>query len=113
MTTKILEIRDSMTLIAALAIQMTTADETQRYYLHRNGYTPHNPIIVVMKLSDQKATADPYEWPSLTGYTRTMAVAHEWIQAHFDELRDGDVVDVEFIMGSTVKPKVSERLEGF
>ena len=29
---------------------------------------------------------------------------------HFDELSDGDVVDVEFILGETTVKKVSERL---
>jgi hypothetical protein len=39
-----------------------------------------------------------------------MPVAHDWIRAHFDELEDGDVVDVEFILKEKPKPKISERL---
>jgi hypothetical protein len=39
-----------------------------------------------------------------------MATAHHYIYDHFDELDDGDVVDVEFILGETAIKKVSERL---
>jgi hypothetical protein len=40
-----------------------------------------------------------------------MQVAHAHIEQHFDTLKDGDVVDVEHIMGLTPSPKISERLE--
>lgn len=39
-----------------------------------------------------------------------MPIAHCWIIRHFAELRDGDVVDVQFILGESAQPKVSERL---
>jgi hypothetical protein len=38
-----------------------------------------------------------------------MPNAHLWIEANFDKLNDGDVVDVEFILGERAMPKVSER----
>ena len=41
---------------------------------------------------------------------RTMPMAHSWIREHFDEIKDGDVVDVEFLAGVSSAPKVSERL---
>jgi len=41
-----------------------------------------------------------------------MLIAHQYIRVHFDELKDGDVVDVQFIMGKTTEPKISERLGG-
>jgi hypothetical protein len=111
MTSKILEIRDSMTFIPALAVKMVADNPTQHFYLHRTGYaTATEPIIVLMRLSDHKAASDPYGWPTLIGSTRTMMVAHEWIQEHFDHLSDGDVVDVEFILGETAAPKTTERL---
>jgi hypothetical protein len=37
-----------------------------------------------------------------------MRVACEYIGAHFDDLKDGRVVDVEFILGETKEPKVPE-----
>jgi hypothetical protein len=41
---------------------------------------------------------------------RTMRQAHLYITAHFDELSDGQVIDIEWILKETSKPKVSERL---
>ena len=43
---------------------------------------------------------------------RTYPVAHDWIINHWDELLDGDVVDVEFILGETDVRKQSERTYG-
>lgn len=40
-----------------------------------------------------------------------MWIAHNWIEQHVDELVDGAVVDVEFILGETTTPKRSEREE--
>jgi hypothetical protein len=37
-------------------------------------------------------------------------VAHEWIIEHWAELGDGDVVDVQHILGETATKKVSERV---
>jgi hypothetical protein len=41
----------------------------------------------------------------------THRVAHDHIRQHWDELRDGDVIDVEFILGRSSAPKVSERFD--
>jgi hypothetical protein len=41
-----------------------------------------------------------------------MGNAHHWIIEHWDELKDSDVVDVEFILGETQQPKVSEAVHG-
>jgi hypothetical protein len=112
MKTKTVEIRDLHTCIPALAIQMHSLDRVRFYYLHLcAGYPKDGSGIVLMRLSDQKATVDPYDWPSLTGDVRTMPVAHLWIIEHFDEISDGDVIDVEFILGETAAAKTSERFE--
>jgi hypothetical protein len=58
-----------------------------------------------MRLDDQRGHADPHDWGS-----RTMPVARNHIIDHFEALSDGDVVDVEHILGETTEPKVSERL---
>jgi hypothetical protein len=112
MKTKIIEIRDLHTCIPALAIQMHSLDRVRFYYLHlRAGYPKDGSGIVLMRLSDQKATVDPYDWPSLTGDVRTLPMAHSWIIEHFNEISDGDVVDVQYILNETAEPKHSERLE--
>jgi len=39
---------------------------------------------------------------------RTMCVACDYIGTHFDDLKEGAVIDVEFILGETKEPKVPE-----
>jgi hypothetical protein len=119
MITKLLEIRDRATFIPALAVEMCpdTIDadgiispqrhEAQRYLLRRCGYDWRHTTVLLTRLSgEDRATSDPYYWGD-----RTWQVAHLWITEHWTELKDGDVVDVEFILGETSKPKVSERVE--
>jgi hypothetical protein len=105
-----LEIRDEGTNIPVLALQMLACNETQAYYIHeRCGYPRDGSSIMLMLLNDGKATNDPYEWPALGMGRRTLPVAHDWILNHFADLRDGDVVDVEFILNETTVKKISER----
>lgn len=109
MDTKTLEIRDSGTFIGALAIRMKADNETQAYYFRRVGYPADGSSIMLMCLSDGKATNDPYEWSSLGVGSRTMQVAHDYVLRLFEILEDGDVVDVEAILGERDASKVSER----
>ena len=111
METKCLEIRDKCTCIPALAIRMRGDTEIARYYVHtRSGYPRDGSSIMLMVLYTGKATNEPYEWESLGLGPRTMPVAHKFIIEHFGELSDGDVVDVEFILGESSAPKRSERI---
>lgn len=64
--------------------------------------------IEVFALSTAPSSADPYFW---TG--RTMPVAHKYITEHFVEMKDGDVVDVRFILGETSEPCQSDRHYSF
>ena len=101
---KVLEIRDSCTFISVIAIKMEPKDEIEDFYLRREGFIkPHHVILV--HIGNQMSQADPYSWGN-----RTMTTAHLYILEHFDELKSGDVVDVEFILGETKKPKISGRL---
>jgi hypothetical protein len=128
MQAKALEIRDEGTFIPALAVDMNprppypqngtmTEDEfrasveasgAQRYLLRRCGYPcDGDPNIIVTRLDGNgQATNDPYGWKR---DARTFPVAHQYIIDHWAELKDGDVVDVQFILGETKTPKVSER----
>lgn len=109
MTTKMIEIRDVGTTIAALAMCTRSEDEIEKRFLWRAGYAPTNGDgVILMNLSDHKATSDPYEWYSLRMGTRTMQNAHRYIIDHWEELKSGDVVDVQFILGETKAPKRAE-----
>lgn len=108
METKVIEVRDEGTFILVLAIRMDAApnDIVRNWAIHyRSGYPRDGSAIVVMRLSDQKATVDPYDWGN-----RTMGTAHDFIYNNFDSLKDGDVVDVQVILGETEAPKISERI---
>lgn len=122
MTTKLFEIRDRGTLIPVMATKMRTEsdgsaseDETmdaEEYLLHGSGFNPNGkPLVVLCRLEcsgvDGNATYDPFAWG---GGARTLKVAHRHIIDHFDELPSGAVVDVEFILGETKQPKITERL---
>ena len=121
MKTKLLEIRDASTFIPVLCVNMNPYNgdvrgvsahdapyyEARRYLLRRCGYPCDGvPNIAISHLSaDGKPMwNDPYGWGG-----RTYPVAHKYIIEHWDELHDGDVIDVEFILGEKPAPKKSER----
>lgn len=111
---KILEVRDTNTHIPVIAIRMAAENQIQDYYVHgRCGHPRDGRSIVVMHLDNMKATNDPYEWPDLGMGRRTMGNAHNYIILHFDELKDGDVVDVRVILGEAKEPAVSDRYYRF
>lgn len=100
MTTKLFEIRDRATFISAMAIQVSGADG---YLMRRAGF--ESPMVYLVALATERCCYDPYNWGN-----RTMNAAHLFIAEHFDELHDGAVVDVEFILGESSAPKVSEQV---
>jgi hypothetical protein len=103
MKTVLLEIRDRNTCIPALAIE-----PDQHAIFRRAGYGPQDQVkcIILIRMGGDdylKGFHDPYQW-----YTRTMHHAHLWIEQHFDTLKDGDVIDVQVILGETTIPKQAE-----
>jgi hypothetical protein len=115
---KALELRDEGTFIALLAVDMNPpvpgfirpgeVPQNQIYLLRRCGYPCDgrpNIVITHMSADGRPASNDPYSWGG-----RTYPVAHKYIIDHWNELKDGDVVDVQFILGETKQPKTSERL---
>lgn len=108
MITKMLEIRDRGTCIAAMAIKMAPTNDIERTYLRREGFPSDGHGVVLMRLADQRATSDPYEWPSLTRDTRTMPHAHLLIIAHWNEIEPGQVIDVRVVLGEATEPATAE-----
>lgn len=117
MNVKLLELRDEGTFIPLLCVDMNPdrSDDpmrdgighAQRYLLRRCGYPcDSRPNIAISHLSadGRPLSNDPYSWGG-----RTYPVAHTYIIEHWADLRDGDVVDVQFILGETAAPKKSER----
>lgn len=114
MESKMFEIRDKGTFIPILAIKLSPGNEADRYLLARAGFgrSPAEQAGYVMLCQvaggNGRCVTDVYEW---TGPARTYPQAHRYIDAHFDELVSGDVIDVEFILGERPAPKISEREE--
>ena len=107
MKAKMLEVRDRGTFIPVLAIEMNSAFEGDRYLLGRAGFDPNGDLVQLVYLASGKSYYDPYDW---TG-SRTMQVAHQYIQENFYKLVSGEVICVEYILGERSEPKISERYD--
>jgi hypothetical protein len=109
---KFIEIRDEGTCIAAVAFRMRADTEVDQAFFYRCGYPQDGSGIVLMELSRQKATSDPYEWQSLGFGPRTMPVVHDWLYKPdmFDSFVSGQVIDVRVILGEAAKPADGEIL---
>lgn len=111
MIAKTFELRDKATFVPVLAVKLEPSNEQDRYILALSGYgqRPQDQAkyIFLMGLNGglEKATCDPYDWGD-----RTRSTCHQYLLEHFDELESGAVIDVEFILGETTEPKVSEAL---
>lgn len=109
MEVKCLELRDAGTFIPVICIHPVPDSEGQRYLLRRDGYTGSEleHCIIMIDAQCRGAAYDPYDWKD----TRTRRTAHDFIQKNWDSLRDGDVIDVQFILGETGQRKISERFD--
>lgn len=87
---------------------MLACDPTEARFLKREGYPEDGSSVMLMRLSDGKATNDPYEWGGLGLGPRTMPNAHSYIIQNYDSLAHGQVVDVQVILGETATPKPAE-----
>lgn len=122
--TKLFEVRDSMTCIMVMATLMELREpsapvtkealevwDQELFILRRCGFSKETLLgaesyrmVQLTSISANKTNYDPYAWGG-----RTYPVAHRFIVEHWDELKSGDVVDVEFILGERTEKKVSER----
>lgn len=106
--TKLFEIRDKATFIPAIGTLCRLEDSAsaqENYLMARAGYG-NDGCILFTRLDGGHAHYDVYGgWNS-----RTMQVAHDYITTHWDELESGAVIDVEFILGETTRPKASEAI---
>lgn len=102
MNAKFLEIRDRGTCIPALAISLSEADGP---IARHAGFGSHRCIYLIA-LATEKASYDPYSrvWSG----ARTMPIAHQWIEQHYETLTDGQVVDVRVILEEATEPARSD-----
>lgn len=105
MQVKLFEIRDHATFIPAIAICMESDDDAEHWLLNRAGYGPTRCILLT-RLDGGASEYDAYNWPN-----RTFRGAHIYIDAHWDDLKSGDVVDARVGLGEQAFPVESERFE--
>lgn len=106
MIVKMFELRDVATFIPVMCVKMESDDLAQRWLLQRAGYHGTTCYLLVDPRGHGRAEYDPYDWNS-----RTFGVAHDYINKHFEEMKDGDVIDVEYILGEVPWKKKSERFD--
>jgi len=117
MEIKLFEVRDSATFMPVMAIRLFIENpivdpDNELWLLRRAGYSLEQiitksaePYIILVKLNGVEAQYDPFNWvPS-----RTMGNAHRYIIDNWNDLKSGEVIDVEFILGETQVKKRSER----
>lgn len=117
---KLFEVRDRATFIPVMAVKLTPYHSdghrsVEQWLLQRAGYALEQmvgnpalePYVVLWRLEGGPAEYDPHAWGN-----RTMTVAHGHIIESWEKLQSGDVVDVEYILGHSMAPKQSERLDG-
>lgn len=112
MTIKLFEVRDVATTVPVMAIGLTGRNERERWLLARSGYgqdpQPGEYVVFMPLVGAPKQNYDPFAWGDRTFFT-----AHRFIQEHWTELRGGEVIDVEHILGEKSTPKVSEQIDPY
>lgn len=109
MYAKTIEIRDAATFIPAMAVRLDPYHERDRYLLARAGFgvsmLDQEKYIILIHLTSMRCEYDPMKWGN-----RTMENAHRHIiEMGLDNFLHGEVVDVQYILGETDGPKVSEQ----
>jgi len=110
METKLFEVRDRMTFIPVIVINLNPGNEADRFLLGRAGFgttvedQQHRWLYASLNILQ-------FEVDPMASRNRTQQVSHLFIIEHWMELESGAVIDVEHIMGETTAPKVSERLQ--
>lgn len=109
MQVKIFEVRDRATFIPVICVRPVAGNSAQAYLLRRDGYKADESehCVIMIDAQCRGVAYDPWDWND----ARTKRTAHQYIQDHWDELEDGEVIDVQFILGETTDKKLSERLE--
>ena len=108
MITKLFEIRDRNTFIPVLATKIDHEIEAQSWLLRRAGFDNPNALYILLcriDSGDNECRVNRYEWRD-----RTMVTCHTHIVENWAKLNDGDVIDIEFILGEAHFKKVSERI---
>lgn len=108
METKLFELRDRGTFIPVMALRLGSDNEGERYLLSRAGYGKDNrtqqTYVLFGRIGPEPVRLEYSHYGS-----RTFSTAYKYVQENWEELKSGQVIDVEFIKGETEAPKESEN----
>jgi hypothetical protein len=112
---KTVEIRDRCKFIPAFAIRMLPSDEFELFLFKQAGYGLFNPCIMLISIEEPwLSNRSSDEW---INSPRTMPIAHKWIEDNFDKINNGDVIDIEFILGEkdakSLNSFIEQKMEEF
>lgn len=108
METKLMELRDKGTCIPLLCIKPNAGymGFFEKKVLWRYGYKGSHAVILLRYDSPSRGTHnDAFEWGD-----RTFQTAHQYVEEHWDDLKNGSLIDVRVILGETTKWCQSEFL---
>lgn len=90
--TKLLEVSDQATRYFVMAIKMyDETDKANNMILRRGlGFSMEHPNILIVDPNTKEVQYNALSWPA---NPRTNRYAAMYIEKHWDELKDGDVVD--------------------
>lgn len=111
MIIKLFEVLDSGTCMIFMAIRMIPANLTENILLQHAGFSMGTPCTTIVVFHPERCQYDLYQWPN--GTSRTIIQGHKYIHDHFNELKTGDVIDIEFILKETEEKKESDIIEAF
>jgi hypothetical protein len=78
----------------------------ERGMMAASGWANHSESVMLTSMSDYETRCDPFVKKDRTYFT-----AHRYIQENWKNLRSGDVVDVQFILGETEEIKEPEWID--
>jgi hypothetical protein len=106
---KMVEIRDRATCIPALAILMIPESQDEVHLMKQTGYVFSHPCVMLISIEAPWHSART--WDEWRNSPRTMPTAHKFIEENFHDIKDCQVVDVEFLLGEVSEPCKSCRQE--
>lgn len=111
MENKLIEVRDIGTTLSILFIRLSAESVSESFLLSRAGYgrRPQEYIIAIDLVHPLRVWLNPFETRMATQGARTFYLAHEEMTRNWENYRHGDVLDVQYVLGETTSPKISER----
>jgi len=108
--TKVFDVRDVGTKMTLVAVQLGyNYNEDELHATEHAGYgsdeeTQRNYVVFYWPV-DKDGSHDTYHWYG----RRTEFCAVTFVKAFIEDLRHGEIIDVEWLLGETDYPKVGDR----